>query len=170
MNVTSWSSCNRYILSSSNDWNCILWDLKDGSRVATLRFDSPVLIAHLHPTDPFKLVAIAFGDEPYVITIGQEDSLYKTITKTVISLSTDAADNVKDLMASIVRFDPKGEHIFVGTTKGLLLVCDLDGKVQLTEKITSGSSLSSLYFSHSQRCVAKPNNAHVQNSLIKLGI
>ena len=130
--------------------------MKDGSSVATLRFDSPVLIAHLHPTDPFKIVAIAYGDEPYVITVGKEDSLYKTITKTVISLSSSDAEDANinnTAMASVVRFDPKGEHIYVGTTKGLLLVCDLNGKVLLTEKITAGSSLSSLYFSHSQRFV-----------------
>lgn len=45
----SWSRDGRYILSSSHDWKCILWDLKDGSRVRTVRFEAPVYIAELHP-------------------------------------------------------------------------------------------------------------------------
>lgn len=45
----SWSRDGRYLLSSSQDWKCILWDLKDGSRVRTVRFEAPVYIAELHP-------------------------------------------------------------------------------------------------------------------------
>jgi COMPASS component SWD1 len=130
--------------------------LKDGSRVATLRFASPVLTAHLHPSDPFSIVAIAYGDEPYVITVGKEESsIYKSVTKKVITLSdeTDPTTNTtKDsIMASLICFDPKGDHIYIGTTKGLLIICDLEGKVEIVEKVTAGSSLSSLHFSHSGR-------------------
>ncbi|EEH09804.1 WD domain-containing protein [Histoplasma capsulatum G186AR] len=39
----------RYLLSSSQDWKCVLWDMKDGSRVRTVRFEAPVYIAELHP-------------------------------------------------------------------------------------------------------------------------
>ena len=47
--VSSWSRDGRYLLSSSQDWKCVLWDLKDGSRVRTTRFEAPVYIAELHP-------------------------------------------------------------------------------------------------------------------------
>jgi COMPASS component SWD1 len=45
----SWSRDGRYLLSSSQDWKCILWDLETGSRLRTIRFDAPVYIAELHP-------------------------------------------------------------------------------------------------------------------------
>ena len=45
----SWSRDGRYLLSSSQDWKCVLWDLRDGSRVRTVRFEAPVYIAELHP-------------------------------------------------------------------------------------------------------------------------
>lgn len=48
----SWSRDGRYLLSSSQDWKCVLWELRDGSRVRTVRFEAPVYIAELHPYNP----------------------------------------------------------------------------------------------------------------------
>ncbi|RKO88123.1 WD40-repeat-containing domain protein, partial [Blyttiomyces helicus] len=45
----SWSRKGRHILTSSRDWDCILWDLADGSKEKTIRFQSPVLAAQMHP-------------------------------------------------------------------------------------------------------------------------
>ena len=49
----SWSRCGRYLLTSSQDWKCILWDLDDGSRIRTVRFEAPVYIAELHPFNQY---------------------------------------------------------------------------------------------------------------------
>lgn len=49
----SWSADDRYLLSASQDWKCVLWDLKDGSRVRTVRFEAPIFIAELHPKNQF---------------------------------------------------------------------------------------------------------------------
>ncbi|KAJ5359373.1 WD repeat protein [Penicillium cataractarum] len=53
----SWSRDGRYLLTSSQDWKCILWDLKDGSRVRTVRFEAPVYIAELHPFNQYDLTS-----------------------------------------------------------------------------------------------------------------
>lgn len=49
----SWSANDRYLLSASQDWKAILWDLEDGSRVRTVRFEAPIFIAELHPKNQF---------------------------------------------------------------------------------------------------------------------
>ena len=49
----SWSRDGRYLLSSSQDWKCILWDLSDGTRIRVIRFEAPVYIAELHPYNPY---------------------------------------------------------------------------------------------------------------------
>lgn len=51
--ISSWSRDGRYLLTSSQDWKCILWDLRDGSRVRTVRFEAPVYIAELHPFNQY---------------------------------------------------------------------------------------------------------------------
>lgn len=45
----SWSTNDRYLLSAGQDWKVVLWDLKDGSRVRTVRFEAAIFIAELHP-------------------------------------------------------------------------------------------------------------------------
>jgi COMPASS component SWD1 len=45
----SWSTDDRYLLSAGQDWKVVLWDLKDGSRVRTVRFEAAIFIAELHP-------------------------------------------------------------------------------------------------------------------------
>jgi COMPASS component SWD1 len=52
--IPSWSRDGRYLLTSSQDWKCILWDLKDGSRIRTVRFEAPVYIAELHPFNQYS--------------------------------------------------------------------------------------------------------------------
>lgn len=62
--LISWSRCGRYLLTSSQDWKCILWDLEDGSRIHTVRFEAPVYIAELHPFNqysaPFPLPTVFY--------------------------------------------------------------------------------------------------------------
>ncbi|KAJ1567398.1 chromatin binding protein, partial [Nowakowskiella sp. JEL0078] len=48
----SWTRKGRHILTSSKDWNCIYWDLLDGTKDSIIRFQTPVLFAQLHPYKP----------------------------------------------------------------------------------------------------------------------
>lgn len=45
----SWSNDGRYLLTSSQDWKCIIWDLQDGSMLRIVRFEAAVYMAELHP-------------------------------------------------------------------------------------------------------------------------
>jgi COMPASS component SWD1 len=49
----SWSRNSRYVLTSSKDWNIIVWDLAKQviplQRHTTIRFDAPVASASFHP-------------------------------------------------------------------------------------------------------------------------
>ena len=49
----SWSHDGRYLLSSGQDCKSVLWDLEDGSRLRTVRFEAPVYIAELHPSNQY---------------------------------------------------------------------------------------------------------------------
>jgi len=49
----SWSRDGRYLLTSSQDWKCNIWDLQDGSIVRTVRFEAPVYIAEFHPWNQY---------------------------------------------------------------------------------------------------------------------
>lgn len=51
----SWSKDGRFLLTSSQDWKCILWDLADGSILRNVRFEGPIYIAELHPTNQYVI-------------------------------------------------------------------------------------------------------------------
>ena len=54
--LRSWSRNSRYLLSSSQDWKCVLWDLQDGARLRTVRFEAPVYIAEMHPYNQYAVL------------------------------------------------------------------------------------------------------------------
>ena len=45
----SWSRSGRKLLSSSTDWNVMLWDVATGELDLRLRFPSPILLTQFHP-------------------------------------------------------------------------------------------------------------------------
>jgi len=56
----SWSRNSKYLLSTSRDWNCIVWDLASGDRRETIRFDAPVVGATFHPKNS-KLILVTLA-------------------------------------------------------------------------------------------------------------
>lgn len=61
--LNSWSKNSRYLLTSSRDWNIIIWDIASESdppeRFATIRFDAPVLSASFHPRNMYAAILSA---------------------------------------------------------------------------------------------------------------
>jgi COMPASS component SWD1 len=53
----SWSRNSRFVLTSSKDWNVIVWDLASEcdppQRFTTVRFDAPVVSASFHPRNRY---------------------------------------------------------------------------------------------------------------------
>ena len=111
--MLSWSRCGRYLLSCSLDWNCIIWDLKTKRRQDTIRFSSPVLGGVVHPK---------FSDTFCVITQQHTPTLMIKSQNEWTRSSLIPPDKYANLLASTVTFTPNGNHIFVGTNKGTILV------------------------------------------------
>lgn len=74
----SWSSCGRYILSSSQDWTSLLWDLSkinqdrdeddyDNPIIRKVEFEGPIWLSMLNPTNPFIFTASLFEDNPVYV-------------------------------------------------------------------------------------------------------
>lgn len=55
----SWSRNSRFVLTTSKDWNVVLWDLASDTdppkRRTTVRFDAPVSSASFHPRNRYSL-------------------------------------------------------------------------------------------------------------------
>ncbi|EDK44021.1 conserved hypothetical protein [Lodderomyces elongisporus NRRL YB-4239] len=108
----SWSNCGRYILSSSQDWYCKLWDLSKivsndncnndtndtndntdkplslplsshlSPVIRQVKFDGPIWLASMHPKNHFVFVASLFEDSPVHVDLTNESKPIVTKLRT----------------------------------------------------------------------------------------
>ncbi|KAK6340284.1 chromatin binding protein [Orbilia blumenaviensis] len=124
----SWSHDGRYLLSSSLDCKCILWDLEDGSRKRIIRFEAAVYYAELHPFNHNLFAAAIHEDHPWLVDISTSKTIrtkLSSLPRKSTSMSEDeaappsksAASDAKALTL-ITLFDSTGQYIITATTRG----------------------------------------------------
>ncbi|KAF2235520.1 WD40 repeat-like protein [Viridothelium virens] len=127
----SWSANGRYLLSASQDWKCVLWDLQDGSRVRTVKFQAPVFIAELHPHDHFQFVAALFEDQPVLVDISSDIPKKRSLSSAPHRTQVER-ENVSEKQAAqdakqqttVATFTGAGNYIFTGTRFGWINMID----------------------------------------------
>jgi len=147
----SWSRDGRFLLSSSQDWKCVLWDLRDGSRIRTVKFEAPVYIAELHPfnqsvghrahsldsklmfSNSFLFVASLFEDQPMLVDISSTIPVKRTLPSAPKRSHIDGEElNEKQLVQDakhstcVTIFTALGNHIIGGTSKGWLNIIETE--------------------------------------------
>ncbi|KAH9921520.1 COMPASS complex protein [Epithele typhae] len=114
-----WSKNSRYVLTSSKDWNVIIWDLASETdpprRQATIRFDVVVLSASFHPKNSKIILVVLNSYEAFLVDLRKE-------YKGRYELCEYQEDEEWRVGVTTARFDPSGRHIFAGTTQGHILV------------------------------------------------
>ena len=121
-------------MSSSQDWKCILWDLQDGSRLRTVRFQAPVYIAELHPYNHLLFVASLFEAPPALVDISDEVPRIRTLPSAPRRPPSDDAEEADEKQAAqdakqstcITIFTAIGNHILAGTSKGWLNIVETE--------------------------------------------
>ncbi|KAL6238981.1 hypothetical protein BDW75DRAFT_200077 [Aspergillus navahoensis] len=129
-------SYGRYLLSSSQDWKCILWDLKDGSRVRTVRFEAPVYIAELHPFNHLLFVASLFEDQPVLVDISSPKPIKRILPSAPFRAAPSKDEEIDPTVAAkqaaqdakhstcVTVFTALGNHIIAGTSKGWINIIE----------------------------------------------
>lgn len=109
----------------------MLWDLKDGSRVRTVRFEAAIFIAELHPKNHMLFVAALFEDQPVIVDISAEVPVKHSLSSAPrrSQLERDNATEKQTAQdakqtTTMTLFTPSGEHIIAGTNKGWLNIID----------------------------------------------
>ncbi|ODV76763.1 compass histone methyltransferase subunit [Suhomyces tanzawaensis NRRL Y-17324] len=145
----SWSRCGRYILSSSQDWSCILWDLSLVNNedevspvISKTTFDGPIWQATMHPKNHEIFSASLFEDEPVLVSGGVVKRLP---TGSVSSTTQDDDDEPRKKRKErhntlVTAFSVDGNFLFTGTSKGWLNVIAVD-RVELvhSEKMANAN-------------------------------
>ncbi|MCJ1479193.1 chromatin binding protein [Lambiella insularis] len=131
------------------DWKCVLWDLRDGSRIRTVRFEAPVFIAELHPYNQqvlthqqvtlllisrsFLFVASLFEDQPMLVDISSTIPLKRQLSSAPRRTQSDREDITEKQAAQDARhttcttiFTALGNHIIAGTSKGWVNIIETE--------------------------------------------
>ncbi|KDR74432.1 hypothetical protein GALMADRAFT_71102, partial [Galerina marginata CBS 339.88] len=152
-----WSRNSRYLLTSSKDWNVLVWDLASAcdppQRHTSLRFDAPVVSATFHPKNSQIILALLATGEAFLCDMRKAHKARVELLETILG-STDTepeAGSVRSPM-TVARFDPTGKNIFVGTASGYLLVFNTRTKTMIARhKISGAGAMKGLDFTKSGR-------------------
>ncbi|KAI9272430.1 WD domain-containing protein, partial [Sporodiniella umbellata] len=136
----SWSRNGRFLLSASKDWTCIYWDLLSGKKRLKIRFDTPVLMAHMHPKNSNRFIAVLYQDSPVIVDILGED-----IVKTILPTEPETKDEKQSkqdvrhpFFVTAAAWNKAGTKVYTGTSRGYLNIIDVEGsKVIYSERITN---------------------------------
>ena len=109
----------------------VLWDLKDGSRLRTVRFETAIFIAELHPKNKDLFVAALFEDQPVLVDMSADVPIKYALSSAPLrsqeertnATEKQAAQDAK-VATTVTVFTPSGDHIISGTNKGWLNIHD----------------------------------------------
>ncbi|KAI8589140.1 WD40-repeat-containing domain protein [Geranomyces variabilis] len=146
VNTVSWSRSGRYLLTASMDWKCILWDLKDGSRVRTIHFGSPVECAYLHPDKSNIFVAVLQSGSAFLIKLSENFKGPIHRFDFAESSLPDAISNVHLEKCRSACFEPTRGQVLIGTQKGHVVVLDIENFKIASVFRPCGSAIRGLKF------------------------
>lgn len=161
-----WSKKSKYLLSASRDWNVIVWDLLSGERRETVRFDAPVTSAQFHPKNSKVIVVtLQSQEEAIFVDLRSQGGRWELDFRSgdnlpdpsqpgsVAQVQDDAprrgrhGARRKRQAATVVRFHPSGNLVYVGTSQGALHVFDARTKLLLkTEQVSNKNTIKSMEF------------------------
>ncbi|GBE79127.1 Set1 complex component swd1 [Sparassis crispa] len=144
--VTSvdWSRNSRYVLTSSKDWNVIIWDLASDTepvRRQVLRFDAPVVSASFHPRNSKILLVLLGSGEAYVVDLRREYRGRFELCEVQDDSDEEGQMSKQRSAMTVARFDPSGKHVFIGTTSGSILVFNTRTKSMVARHKISGAGI-----------------------------
>ncbi|KAI0772532.1 WD40 repeat-like protein [Trametes elegans] len=140
-----WSQNSRYVLTSSKDWNVIIWDLASDTdpprRQATIRFDVPVVSASFQPKNSKIVLVLLSSGEAYLVDMRREYRGRYELSEVQYDSDDEAQSSRTRAAFSAARFDPSGKHIFLGTTLGHVLVFNSRTKTMVARHRISGAGI-----------------------------
>ncbi|EJT97547.1 WD40 repeat-like protein [Dacryopinax primogenitus] len=122
----SWSRNSRYLLTSSRDFTCAVWDLAVPSRTGckrdTVWFESPLTGAVFHPRTSHVILATVTTNECVLVDLRKSrlaGRWYLYDAEEEYSRSTGV---------TTARFTPDGQYVWAGTAAGGLMIFDVASK------------------------------------------
>ncbi|KAF8538374.1 WD40-repeat-containing domain protein [Trichophaea hybrida] len=134
----SWSPCGRYLLSCSQDFRVIRWDLTKAGEESSrsVRFIAPVYCAEFHPKNTSMFCCALYEDLPYLLPLPTTPK--RSPTADSEADTKRALQDSKQLTTASV-FTHTGDYIITGTNKGWVnLISTSTRETVFSTRLTNG--------------------------------
>ncbi|KAI5959065.1 SWD1 [Candida pseudojiufengensis] len=170
----TWSTCGRYLLTSSQDWYCKLWDLSkinknndDSPVIRQVKFDGPIWSANIHPENHFVFIASLLDDSPVYVDLKDEKPIVKKLRTNPLENGNEEQDGVETPLKKrrkkdntskqstlVTAFTEQGKYIFTGTSKGWLNIFRTNDLKLIHSVKLANSNIKNISISPNQRKLA----------------
>ncbi|XP_062216500.1 protein RBL-like isoform X2 [Phragmites australis] len=166
----SWSKYGHRLLASATDKSLTLWDVSTGDKIARITLQQTPLHACLHPGSPTPSICLAcpLSSAPLLVDLN-------TGSTTVLPVSVSEngnppapnprnkfADGTPPFTPTAATFDKHGDLIYVGNSKGEILIIDSKSiEVHAVIFIPGGTVVKDIVFSRDGQYLLTNSNDRV---------
>lgn len=149
----SWSNSNRYLLSASRDWKCIIWDLEQTPQTPfrTVNFETPIWSAWFNPVDERQFVASLLDDNAKFVDFRVLEKEEEKDSDKILHLKTE-----KDEKSTSQKDDP---------IEGQNRTPQLNGHSNKRKRCENGNQQESIF---SKRPIIIDLESYVRSKPVKL--
>ncbi|KAG0497051.1 hypothetical protein HPP92_001452 [Vanilla planifolia] len=165
-----WSKYGHHILASATDRSLTLWEVKSAEKIARVTLQQTTLLVRLHPgsCSPSICLACPLSSAPILVDLNTGSS---TVLPVSVSDSGNGApphprnkfsDGSPPYTPTAATFSKNGDLIFVGNSKGEILIVDFKStRVHGMIPILGGSIVRNIVFSRNGQYLLTNSNDRV---------
>lgn len=152
----SWSKYGHRLLVSATDKSLTLWDVSTGEKIARITLQQTPLNARLHPGSPTPTVCLAcpLSSAPLLVDLNSGSTTVLPVSASengnppATNPRNKFTDGSPPYTPTAATFDKHGDLIYVGNSKGEILIVDSDNiQVHAVILTPAGSIVKDIVFS-----------------------
>ncbi|CAL5078031.1 unnamed protein product [Urochloa decumbens] len=128
----SWSKYGHRLLASATDKSLTLWDVSSGEKISRITLQKTPLYASLQPASPIPSICLACPLSSAPLLVDLDTGSTKVLPVSVSENNNSPAPNSRNKFAdgtppftpTAATFDKHGDLIYVGNSKGEILIVD----------------------------------------------
>ncbi|RWW65804.1 hypothetical protein BHE74_00026866 [Ensete ventricosum] len=166
-----WSKYGHYLLASATDKSLTLWNVMNGEKITHITLQQTTLHARLHPGSctPSLCLACPLSSAPILVDLNNGSSTVLPVSVTdntngnaVSHPRNKFSDGSLPFTPTAATFDKHGDLIYLGNSKGEILIVDSNNiRVNALIPIPGGSVVKDIVFSRNGQYLLTNSNDRV---------
>ncbi|XP_077233403.1 transducin/WD40 repeat-like superfamily protein [Tasmannia lanceolata] len=152
-----WSKSGHHVLASATDKSLTLWNVVNGEKIARVTLQQITLHARLHPGSctPSLCLACPLSSAPILVDLNSGSTTVLPVSVSVSDTANGTAPQARNKFVdgsppytpTAASFNKYGDLIYVGNSKGEILIMDLNNKIYGIVPISGGAVVKNIVFS-----------------------